>query len=501
MATRTFKILSVAPHLTEGAGIRRGEAKVLSSMSQLVPPAESDPFVHQLQQFDEHLQASGWRDSAAMLVFPSHEVSIRKLEFPFREQKKIDQALEFELDNELLEDVSAFTRSYTIVPNDDGSALVLVYLVPNDYLQAYLALLHNHRLTPVKATFSAQALCEAHPVETARHYQVYVGYDEVFVSCILDQSLHAVKSFPFTLPGLSGSEAPKSAVEVLGLLSSTNGAGSGGGERKKGGTGPPWLPELKNLTGEMMRFINSHSMGQDYSLSVHGLFSRYLAWDADARDLAVQPPADPRAAFQDAAFLGILHEIAADPAAVTAARGINFSSSRTGLLAHAKEFRRPLAALAALLAALLLMGGVNLGLEIFRQQAELTRIDAEIKLLLKGLVPANTTPAAAVRMLEAKLGKKQKEGAATAHFSDYYYDSMGFLQDLSALLNKSPQLTLHSVSMNAERYTIAGTTSSYNASEKFKTQLVKIERFKGSEPVITHQRTSENISYRIVINR
>lgn len=501
MATRTFKIISVAPHLTEGAGIRRGEAKVLSSMSQLVPPTESDPFVHQLQQFDEHLQASGWRDSAAMLVFPSHQVSIRKLEFPFREQKKIDQALEFELGNELLEDVSAFTRSYTIVPNDDGSALVLVYLVPNDYLQAYLALLQNHRLTPVKATFSAQALHEAHPAENARHYQVYLGYDEAFVSCILDQSLHAVKSFPFALPGLYGGEAPKSAVEVLGLLGSSNGAGGGGARRKKDGAGPPWLPELKSLTGEMMRFIKSHSMGQNYSVSIHGLFSRYLAWNADARDLAVQPPADPRAAFQDAAFLGILHEVAADSAAVTAVKGINFSSSRTGLLAHAKEYRRPLAATAALLAVLLMMGGINFGLEILRQQAELARIDIEIKSLLKGVVPANTPPAAAVRMLEARLDKKKKESAAIVRFGDYHYDSMGFLQDLSALLKKYPQLTLRSVSMNAERYTISGTTSSYNASEKFKTQLARIERFKGNEPVITHQRTSENITYRIVINR
>jgi hypothetical protein len=502
MAIRTLKILSIAPHITEGAGIQRDEAKVLSSISALLPPAESDPLVHQLQHFDQQLEDSGWRDSAAMLVFPTHEVSIRRLEFPFREQKKIDQALVFELDNELLDEVDAFARAYSIVPNDDGSSLVLVYLVPNDYLQAFLGLMQDHRLVPVKATFSAQALQEAHPApENGWHYQLYIGYDEVFVSCIVDGALYAIKSFPNSLPGFSGQEAPASAGDVLSWLSAANGSSEEGGGGNGGLPQQDWIASLGQLANGMMQFIRSHSLGQPFTLSMHGLFSCYFAWDAETGELSVEAPSDPRAAFSGTIFLGILDEVLADPAPVTGTKGINFSAGRTGLVAQVKEFRRPLTAMAALLAGLIVLGGINFALGISSKHAELARLDAGIQQTLKGLVPGNPPPEAGVRLLEERLRKLKQKSAASERFAGYHYEAMSYLQDVSALLKNYPQLTLTSLGMNAERYTISGTTGSYDASEKFKNALGAIKRFGGKEPVITHQRSSANISYRIIINR
>ena len=157
--------------------------------------------------------------------------------------------------------------------------------------------------------------------------------------------------------------------------------------------------------------------------------------------------------------------------------------------------------MASLLLALVVLGGINFGLGISHKNAELERLDTGIRQMLKGLVPGNPPPEAGVRLLEAQLSKLKKDGEASERFSNYRYESMGYLQDISELLKKFPQLTLTSVGMNAERFSIAGTTSSYDASEKFKNALAKIKRFEGREPVITHQRTSANISYRILINR
>ena len=106
-----------------------------------------------------------------------------------------------------------------------------------------------------------------------------------------------------------------------------------------------------------------------------------------------------------------------------------------------------------------------------------------------------------MRLLEARLRKFKQKSAASKRFTGYHYEAMGYLQDISKLLKNYPQLTLTSLGMNAERFTIAGTTGSYDASEKFKNALAEIKRFEGREPVITHQRSSANISYRIVINR
>ena len=88
MAIHTFKILSVALNIMEGAEIQRGETRILSSISTLLSPTEVDPLADQLEQLNLQLEDCRWEDSAAMLILPTREVSIRRIQFPFREQRK-----------------------------------------------------------------------------------------------------------------------------------------------------------------------------------------------------------------------------------------------------------------------------------------------------------------------------------------------------------------------------------------------------------------------------
>ena len=504
MATRSFKMISVSPRAIEGVGIARGESGVASSLTHLLPPSEADPLVHLLQQFEQRVESAGWDDSPVTLVFPSSEISIRKLEFPFKEQKKIDQALAFELDNELLEDVAEFTYKHTIVPHKDGSAEVLVYLIPNDYLQAFLTLFQNRNMTPVKATFSAQALCEAHPAPSGRHYQVYLGLDEFFVSCVLEQQVHVVKSFSVRLAGLTGNgrepapeAAPKTAAQILEMLNAANEEE----EDAEPGLRRQWLADLERLSGELMRFIRPHSLGEPYTVSLHGLFAPLFDWDPEDLQLSVRLPADPKRAFAGTALLGILDEIIADPLPFTSPKGVNFFAYRSGWLTQLRGYTKLLAAMAVLLLLTLGLAGVNYGLSVADRRAELQRVEAEIQAALKRVLPGRHTAAAGVRLLEQRMQKLQGQGASAERFRGYRYESMGFLQDLSGLFREFPQLTLRSVSMNQERYTITGTTSSYNDSETFKNRLAAQERFRGKEPAITHQRAGGSITYRIVIER
>ncbi|MCZ6474255.1 MAG: hypothetical protein O6934_12520 [SAR324 cluster bacterium] len=503
MAARTFKLISVSPLAVEGVGISRGAQGIAVSFTHLLPPVETDPLVNMLQQFDRQLEDAGWKDSPATLVFPCDAVSIRRLEFPFREQKKIDQALEFELDNELLEDVGDFTYKHTVVPHEDGTAVVLVYLISNDYLQSFLNLFQNRRLTPVKATFSAQALLEINPPPSDRHYQVYLGLDEIFVSSVLDNQLYAIKSFPLRLTGLTdngGAPRPDSAAQILEMLNAQESPPDEGAEAAQGSRGV-WDADLSRLAGEIMQFILPHSQGAPFTLSLHGLLAPYFEWDSSSLELTMRAPGSTRVDFGRASMLGILNEIMANPLPFTSSKGVNFFTNRGSLLPHFKEFRRPLIALAVLLGLTVGLFAVNFWMSISERQAELQRIEGEIQAVLSRVIPGKHSPAQGVRLLESKMRKLQQQGQDLLRFREYQYEGLGLLTDLSGLFKEFPQLTLRSVSMNPERYTISGTTSSYDDSENFKNRLAVLKRFSGKEPVITHQRAAEKINYRIVIER
>ena len=221
-----------------------------------------------------------------------------------------------------------------MVPNADDSAQALVYLISNDYLQSFFSLLQGYKLTPVKVTFSAQALYEAYPVPSgARHYQLYIGYDEIFVSCISDDVLHAVKSFNLLVPEFSEAQAPTSVQEVLKrlgeVLSQSNSAENQDGKEPEDIAGQ-WLLKLNQLANEIMQFIRAYNLGQRYSLSLHGLFSSCFQWDAKKEQLSVHLLSDPVATFRRTIFLGILGELAANPVSLKARKGINFSSNARG---------------------------------------------------------------------------------------------------------------------------------------------------------------------------
>jgi Tfp pilus assembly protein PilN len=507
MAARAFKVIAASPTTLEGLSVRGGEHVAGSGISQRFAPAEDDYFAHLAQRMDEALLGAGWGGSQAALLFPSHQISLRKLEFPFRDARKIDQALSFELENELLEDVTSFIYTYTILPGEDEFATVLVYLVPTSYMHGFLDVLQERQITPIRATFSAQVLHQLHPATGPLHYQVYVGADEAFVSCIAEGHVQAIKSFPVNFGEMMSTQGEgeeedslpraESPEELLTRLREEAEPQEGARRRKKTG----WRTELEDLSADIMRFVGPHSLGQSYSLSLHGLFAPLLAWDAEGETLRVLPPDENAGMFRKPAFWGIAEELAANPQVLLLPTSVNFFRSGTGLLQQVREFRRPLAIMACLLVLILGLLGTSYGMRINGQKNNLEKAEGQIQTLLSRSLPKKYSAVQGVRILEERLAKLKKESAASARFDPYRYETMGLLQDLSQLFKDSPQLTLGTLSMKGERFTISGTTKSYNASESFRNRLAELERFKGGEAAITHQRDKADITYRIIINR
>ena len=52
------------------------------------------------------LDQQQWKDHSISFLLPAEDVSFRKITFPFQERKKVEQALPYELEEELMSDLS-----------------------------------------------------------------------------------------------------------------------------------------------------------------------------------------------------------------------------------------------------------------------------------------------------------------------------------------------------------------------------------------------------------
>ncbi len=507
MAARQFKMLAFSPSTVEGVAVRRGEPLLDTAVSRRFPPDGGNFFEHLSGHVEVSLAGSSWTGSQVVLVIPSDVISLRKVEFPFRDARKIEQALIFELENELIEDVTSFVYSHVVVPEEDDFASVLVYLVPTEYLHGCLDILQEKQLAPSLITFSAQALHQLYEAESPLHYQVYIGADEVFASCVSAGRLQAVKSFSLdhtrifpqpteqaSTPSVSDEISP---AELLQLMQGEAQGHPDSTERP----GQQWRGEFDELASDIMRFIGPHNMGQAFTVSLHGLFAPFFGWDEQSNRLKVLPAGAIPAPLGRPSFWGIMEELAGAPQKLLATRAVNFFRNRSGIGQQVQEFRRPLAVMGMVALLILALFGANYGMRISAHQAGLERIDGQLTALLKKSVRGNRSVVQSMRILEERLEKRKKESNASARFTPYTYATMTLLQDLSGLFKESPELSLKALSLKGGRFTISGTTKSYDSSESFKNRLAKLERFNKAEATITHQRIRSDITFRIVIKR
>ena len=60
------------------------------------------------------LDGQQWSDHAIAFLLPAEDVTFRKLSFPFKERKKVEQALPFELEEELMGDLAETDRKSVV---------------------------------------------------------------------------------------------------------------------------------------------------------------------------------------------------------------------------------------------------------------------------------------------------------------------------------------------------------------------------------------------------
>ena len=533
---RPLQLISLAPSLAESliaGGQDRPEHHHLE-LDRKGAPA-SLPFSP--KALGKLLKQQGRSRLPLAIVLPSKAITFRKVQFPFANPKKVLQALEFELEHELLGDIDQHVFTYRLQGQPDGSAVVSTYLMERSVLNGLLEICREHGVSPYRITFSASALFLSTPLPSPLHFQVYAGAEETFISVIRSNRLQSVRTFPFNPIGpiLASTEQPvRSAREFMDLLDRRrNGRNGGnGGDGDDGGDGreePPaekgqaqhrfsgtpdrrrhragserqlflqrFRTEFQELLPDLNQFVRLHAFGEPITMSVHGMFAPFLQWDSEGREFTLLD-APPAADGGPRNSLGIVEELQTHPEEFRAAGLISFQRRHAGWVQQLLELRRPLTAMAAGLAVLLALVAGNFYLNLSAMQQEMRRLDGEIRSQLSQNLPNGTAAGEGMRLLRIQVEQLRTSLQAEARFVNYRYNVLEALKAVTGLFEDLPGLTVESLTLSEERFSIAGKTPSYNDSESLRNRLAALERFNQRQAKITHQRTAQGISFRISI--
>ncbi len=499
---RGIYAIAVSDRSVEGGLVVRGETQPALSLSVLAqPPAEGAPAEPPPPQalLERFLQQAQWELGLAALVLPTEQVSFRRLHFQFSDLKKIRQVLPLELESELLDSVAAHAYDFEVLPRGDGSADVLVYLVPQDSVQAMAETLERHQLTLQRVTFAGRALVEAEPPPEGCHFTVYVGSEEAFVVHTVDrriQTLQSLQPHPGDLLPALLARGPGSPSDHLQALFRAD-----PDDAQSQALRDSLRDRLEATREAVSRCLRIQSSGQPFTVSLHGLFGELYGWQPGASSLSLR---FPQGAWPGArrTHVGVLEELLAQPRNFPGTRGPNFHRRVGTWIALLRELRWPVTAAATLLLVLLGLLGSGYYLRTATLQAHLDTAGRELQRTLKiGSPITSITVNAALGRIQERLDRLRKDRDAVAYVDRYHYDTLRLFSEISDAVRKQPGVTVDALSFNQERFTMSGTTPSYEESESLKTRIGDLERFKGRSVKVTHSNVGKIIRYRMSVER
>lgn len=442
------------------------------------------------------LAQAAFPPSAAVIVLATEEAVFRRLAFPFRDPRRIGQVIRFELESELLDDVSQYLIGQEIAPAGEDGAEVYACLVKSGRVQAALVASRGAGLSPYRFTLSAHALLAAWPPAEPLAFQVYAGAEECFVALVREGRIAALRSITSGLPSLVlelQRQGVSSAAEIFRVLRGKNGSETIHGAPVRSRA----LGELALLVDELNLFLRVHDRGAPFGVACFGLFGPFLRLGESGRFELVADPPEPAGGGRR--HLGILNELDGHLAALRTRDGLNFHLAGFGWRGYLPELRRPLLLAAILLVLTAAIAGTRYTLQtvgLWRQKAE---VETQIQGIVRKHIAANPPITTAIPILRERAQKARDDARGTARFAGYQYDTLALLAEVSTATGAAGDITVESLAAGKERFSMVGTTSSFQASEALRNRLAALPRFKGREPKLTHQRAGQTITFRLTV--
>jgi len=234
------------------------------------------------------LDGQQWSDHAIAFILPAEDVTFRKLTFPFQERKKVEQALPFELEEELMGDLAETAYSVQIQSTTEQHSEALVLLIGRKRLQQLQQLCLERDLIIRNVDCAAHALYRSKifdnstTIETRDLFQIYIGSDESFVNTIHEKRLDEIKIFPNQIPVILQKHFSTEnllAAFLQSFAKHPDGVDNADGDSLQNEAFMQLKEELRWLCAQLTLYLRIKNFSSESQIEVYGIFGPMIKWD------------------------------------------------------------------------------------------------------------------------------------------------------------------------------------------------------------------------------
>ena len=293
-----FYLLSASSSCIEGISLSKKNNNVFitkdsvgfSALSETNSEEERGTDSEQwIKRIGKFLDSQQWRNHAITFLLPAEDVTFRKITFPFQERKKVEQALPFELEEDLMGDLadSAYSVQVHLMSEQNSEALVLlmdrVRLEKLQQLCLERDLLIRNIDCAAYALFRLKINDNSALPEAQDLFQIYLGGDETFVNTISDGRLDEIKIFPNSIPEILRKHFSATETTLPTLLQAfaktqdmPYNAESNNAEAE---VFLQLKEELRWLCAQLTLHLRIKNYSSESQIEVHGIFGPLIKWD------------------------------------------------------------------------------------------------------------------------------------------------------------------------------------------------------------------------------
>ncbi len=237
----------------------------------------------------DFLDRQQWKDHSISFLLPAEDVSFRKITFPFQERKKVEQALPFELEEEIMIDLSECTYSSQVFTMPEQNSEALVFLIGKEKLNKLQKLCLERNLLIRNVDCSAHALYrssmsrEKNISRTGDVFQIYLGGDEAFVNTIRDGRMDQIKIFPNRIPVILKKHLWLAGNSLSAFLNSfvnySENVDLAGEDSEIIKSYTKLKHELSWLCSQFTLHLRIKNYVSESQIEIHGIFGPMIKWD------------------------------------------------------------------------------------------------------------------------------------------------------------------------------------------------------------------------------
>lgn len=429
--------------------------------------AEEEPADAVAALFAEH---EALRNLPCITALPAREFSFRDLTFPFRDKKKIRQALPFEIEPLLPVPMEAMLVDY-LLANAAGEARVLAAAVPRETVQGRLDLLRGHVRDVVVLDVEAVPLTASFVSRQAgADYDLLldVGARRTVALFIKDRSLFQIRNHVLRMDpddadaaGVASSSAEDGPVEAFG--------------RELRNT-VDFLKWRGFTTGDPSRIYLTGGGGGDRRFD--DVLGRHFSAPLERVDMAcVAGIAFAETAKRQWQPLLMNQALALAVRPFRKEAGYDFRKRRRREEAGYRPFKKNIPWLAAALGIILLLTGADFFLDYYDAKVRLSQLKRQINGLYRQYSPETVRIVDPVAQLRAQIAESKKSMLGMMD-STPRAAALDVLKDISAAIPPATEILVTAMTMEREAVVVKGEAKNFDAVQAVRNDLGKAKLIK-----------------------